>query len=434
MTAAPNRPLPWIPSGGGGTRDGPWLAWLCLGRAGFALIVSAYSAVLPVLQKDWDMSAGQAGSIQSAWQVGYLVSLFLAGFLSDRYGAKRTYLAMSYASCAGVLLYAFFADSFLSGLLLYGLAGLCSGGSYTPGLALIAERFPPARRGRAMGYYLAAASFGYAVSLLVAGLLIPVSGWRTVMLFAAAGTVAGTLIAAAVLRDTPNLVRHRHGGAAPRRSLPMVWRNKPAMLAVWAYSFHAWELLGMWAWLPAFLAASVAGNGHPSLAAVGLGTLLAAASHLMSTFGNIAGGSLSDRLGRTAVMMLMSCVSLACSLAFGWLFATPLWVLTLVAMVYCFTAVADSSVYSTALTELVPPDFLGAAYSLRSVLGFGLGAISPWLFGLVLDAAAAHAGERSVFAWGLAWSFLGLGGLLGPWCIARLRAMDEAAAMASGRK
>ena len=414
--------------------DGRWLALLCLGRAGFALIVSAYSAVLPLLQREWHMNSSQAGAVQSAWQVGYLLSLFLAGFLSDRYGAKRTYFAMSWAACAGVLLYAFAADGFLSGLLLYGLAGLCSGGSYTPGLALIAERFPPGVRGRAMGFYLAAASFGYAVCLLAAGFLVPLGGWRALTLFAAGGTVAGTLIAVYVLRTTPNIVNHRHGGTAAAAGLPAVWRNRPAMLAVWAYAFHAWELLGMWAWLPAFLTAAVAGSGELTLAAVGLGTLLAAASHVMSTLGNITGGSLSDRVGRTAVMMIMSCASLACSLAFGWLYAAPLWLLTLVALVYNFTAVADSSVYSTALTELVPPHCLGAAYSLRSVLGFGLGAVSPWAFGLVLDAAARHSGERAVFAWGMAWAFLGAGGLLGPWCILRLRKAAAAAAMANGRR
>lgn len=415
--------------------DGTWLALLCLGRTGFALIVSSYSAVLPLLQREWAMTSGQAGGVQSAWQVGYLISLFAAGFLSDRYGAKRTYLAMSGAACAGVLAYAFFAHSFASGVLLYGLAGLCSGGSYTPGLALIAERFPAGVRGRAMGFYLAAASFGYAVALFGSSALIPLAGWRAATLFAAAGTVAGTLVALYALRDTRNVIAAAH--QAPGlfvRSLPQVWRNRPAMLAIWAYSFHAWELLGMWAWLPAFLSAAVAGSGRLSLAAVGLGTALAALSHVMSTFGNITGGSLSDRLGRTRVMLLMSCVSLACSLTFGWLFAAPLWLVTGVALVYNFSAVADSSVYSTALTELVPAHCLGAAYSLRSILGFGLGAISPWAFGWVLDAAAGPGGVRTTWAWGMAWAFLGLGALAGPWCIARLRASPAATAMAGGRR
>ena len=36
------------------------------------------------------MSAADAGLIQSGWHVGYLVSLFGAGLLTDRVGARRT--------------------------------------------------------------------------------------------------------------------------------------------------------------------------------------------------------------------------------------------------------------------------------------------------------------------------------------------------------
>jgi MFS family permease len=78
---------------------------------------------------------------------------------------------------ASGLLFAFFADGFVSALLLYGLTGLCSGGSYTPGLAIVAQRMPE-RQGLALGFYLAAASLGYAIGLLIASAMIPLAGWR----------------------------------------------------------------------------------------------------------------------------------------------------------------------------------------------------------------------------------------------------------------
>jgi len=68
--------------------DGRWIASLCLARVGFALIFVAYSAALGLLKQDWGLSSAQAGLIQSAWHVGYLVSLFAIGFLADRYGAE----------------------------------------------------------------------------------------------------------------------------------------------------------------------------------------------------------------------------------------------------------------------------------------------------------------------------------------------------------
>ena len=158
--------------------DTGWLFELCLARVGFAMMFTAYSGVLPLLRTDWSMSAGEAGLVQSAWHVGYLVSLFTVGFLSDRFGARRTFLSGNLLAAAAAMLFALFTDGFLSALLLHGLLGLCSGSSYTPALTLISERFGSQVRGRAMGFYLAAASLGYAVALILGGALVAEIGWR----------------------------------------------------------------------------------------------------------------------------------------------------------------------------------------------------------------------------------------------------------------
>jgi MFS family permease len=192
------------------------------------------------------------------------------------------------------------------------------------------------------------------------------------------------------------------------------------MLAIWSYAFHSWELLGLWAWLPAFVAAA-ATREHGATAAVGIASVLSGITFITNAAGSVAGGKLSDRLGRPSVMLIMTLTSVACSLAFGWLFAAPLWVLTMVAIVYNLAALGDSSVYSSALTELVPSHSLGAAYSLRSVLGYGLGAVSPLAFGLVLDLVTRLSGGRGAVAWGSAWLVLGFGALPGLAAIVRLR-------------
>ncbi|HSE00339.1 MAG TPA: MFS transporter [Burkholderiales bacterium] len=414
--------------------DAAWLYELCLARVGFAMMFTAYSGVLPLLRADWNMSAGEAGLIQSAWHVGYLVSLFAAGFLSDRFGARRTFLTGNLLAAASAMLFAVFTDGFLSALLLHGLLGLCSGSSYTPGLTLIAERFDSQVRGRAMGFYLAAASLGYAVALVLGGALVTSIGWRGVFIATACGPLAAAILSFYVLRRTPNVVHPAPAGAGVVPSLLEVLRNRPAMRIIWAYVFHSWELLGMWAWLPAFLAVSAAAGGDVTAQAVGLGAVLSAITYVSSMAGSIGGGSLSDRWGRTTVILAMSCASLACSFAFGWMLAWPLWLLLIVAVIYNVTAIGDSSVYSTAITELVPPRYIGAAYSIRSVLGFGAGAVSPWTFGLVFDWARGAPLQSEAWAWGLAWTSLGVGALLGPLMTLRLHRMPEARQMAGGKR
>jgi MFS family permease len=412
--------------------DSRWLLEICASRLAFTVIFTAYAAAVPLLIPAWGMTAAQAGLVQSAWHAGYLVSLFAIGFLSDRYGAKRIFLATSIGAAASALAFGLLAHDFVSGVLLYGLAGLCSGGSYTPGLTLIAERFPTSR-GRAMGFFLAAASLGYGLALVLTGLLTPVIGWRGAFIVNGCAPLLGLVIALVALRDTPNVVHPAPPRAERAHPIREVVGNRPAMLAIWAYTFHSWELLGLKAWLPAFLTASAMVAGAGALQAASLGALLTAVSYLASAAGGVAGGALSDRLGRTSTMLIMTCASIACAFAFGWLLTWPVAVLVALSCLFIFTSIGDSSVYSSAVVELVPARLIGAAYSVRSVLGFGAGVFAPWVLGLVLDAARVNFQSETI-AWGLAWSTLGIGALLGPLAILRLRAMPESAAMAGGRR
>jgi MFS family permease len=175
-----------------------WLLQFCAARAAFATMFTTWSAALPLLRQEWGLTAGQAGLVQSAYHVGFLVSLFTVGFLTDRYGARRTYLVSSVTAAASALLFAFGADGFASSLILYGITGLCSGGSYTPGLAIISQQVGRLHagggQGKALGLYLAAASLGYAIGLLTASLMIPLAGWRGAFIVTALGPVLGMLL------------------------------------------------------------------------------------------------------------------------------------------------------------------------------------------------------------------------------------------------
>ena len=188
-------------------------------------------------------------------------------------------------------------------------------------------------------------------------------------------------------------------------SLPAVWRNRRGMLSIWGYSAHNWELLGLWAWLPAFLTAALLLNGSSPENAL----LFTALTYVANIAGSIVGGTMADRWGRTQTILLWSCVSLVLSFTIGWLIALPIALLVALACLYNFAGIADSSTHSTVLAESVPPHYLGVAYAVRSVIGFGMGVISPVVFGWTLDLFSGQP-----HAWGVAWMTLGIGGLLGP--------------------
>lgn len=389
-----------------------WLLTLCASRTFNMWIFMTFAAALPILRPAWGMSATAAGSIATGFQLGYAVSLMAFSSLADRLGARRVFVGSAWLSAAAAVAFALFARSYVSGLVLYTLVALAQGGTYTTAIMLIADRYPPARRGAAVGWLIASSSLGFALSLLVAGIAIPYGGYPLAFALTAAGSVIGVALAWLALRRTPNVVHHRPAGGA--RFGGEVLKNGPAMRLMLGYTFHSWELLGMWAWTPAFVAACLVAAGYAGVEAVGFGAFVSAAFHVMGLVSSSSMGRLSDRLGRRSLLVSLAAVSTVCSFVFGWLIGWPLAVVFAVGAVYGFAALGDSPVLSTAITEVVSPSYLGAAFALRSLLGFGAGAIAPLVFGAVIDATNAPGATPS--HWGWAFVTLGLGGAAATYC------------------
>ena len=409
-----------------------WLAALCASRVLAASWFVAYSAVLPLTQEAWGLSAKQAGLIQSAFHLGYLTSLFIVGFIADHFGAKRAYLTTGVAAFASPWAFVLLADGFWSAFWLHALTGLCQGGTYTPALALINDNIERARRGRAMGYFIAGSSAGYAICLGVAGLALGFTDWRgalaAVALLPAISWVSGVL----VLRGTPNVVHPRPAGESLLAAVPAVLRNRKGMLSIWGYTFHNWELLGIWAWLPAFLTAALLVHGWADASALAL--MFAGLTYVANIAGSIVGGTLADRWGRTQTILLWSTVSIAISFSIGWLIAVPVVLIVALACLYNFAGIADSSTHSTVLAESVPPHSLGVAYAVRSVIGFGAGVVSPFVFGWALDLAGGGKTSTEPLAWGVAWATLGVGALLGPVATWKLQGLSQTPASATASR
>ena len=69
---------------------------------------------------------------------------------------------------------------------------------------------------------------------------------------------------------------------------------------------------------------------------------------------------------------------------------------------YGWAISADSSIYSTAITESASAEDLGSAMALQAFLGFMSGVVGPVLVGAVLDIFPEH------IEWKMAFSVVGL--------------------------
>lgn len=63
-------------------------------------------------------------------------------------------------------------------------------------------------------------------------------------------------------------------------------------------------------------------------------------------------------------------ISATCALAIGFLTTAPLVVVTIVAIVWGISIVADSAQFSAAITEFAPSEYVGTAVTLQTCLGF----------------------------------------------------------------
>ncbi len=394
-------------------------AALCLGQFLGHQTGLAFSALIPILRSEWRLSASQAGMILGGFQLGTLGAYVTVGFLLDRVRSKPIMTISAALVGIGDLMFAWQAGQFASGFILRLLVGIVIGGLYLPALKQIADTIPPQRRGMATGVYIATIVAAYAAPLYYIGVLAPHVGWRATMAGVGALELLGSVVMAWKVPSTALPVRERLSVA---RYLGDVLKNREARRVIAAYTGHNWELFGIWGWIAPFMVASLTARGAAHGDALAQGGLLAAISvGLGGSIGAVAGGRLSDRLGRARAASVILGASLACSLVFGWLFVAPMALLIAVALLYGVVALADSPSYSATLMEVVPARSLGGAFAMQMLVGWAATAAAPAAFGLVLDLTKGAQASQAA-QWGWAFGLMALGPVVGVIALAPLRA------------
>ena len=408
-----------------------WLLLLCLAQLFIMLVFLNYSAVLPALKADWQMNNTMAGSIFSVYQLGYILSGVLLSTLADRCSIKWIFIISAVWSGSANLLFALYAHDYPSAMFLRALTGIGMGGTYMPGLKLVAERFGPATRGRAIGIYVGSLVMGASLSLAVTGWLTGLAGWRTAFVCCSISVCIGALLSFAVFRGYQPIRRARSESGFSVE----VAGNRPALLMILGYGAHMWEMYGMRSWLAPFMTSALIGWGVEHARATGLASTAAAVMVGIGAFSTAITGTLSDRFGRTTTISMVMLASALFSFGFGWLINTNIWLTLAIGLLYGYLVVAESPVFSTGLTELVVPGYLGAAMGLQSLIGYSLGMISPTVFGWALDTFRGWQPLPGINGdWGVAFSCLGLGALAGPILMWMLRNSPGSVKMAGGKR
>lgn len=343
--------------------------------------------------------------ITDEFDVGIETIAFLAAFGAFASGAVQ----LSYASLTrltsrrsllgiGGLLFGggFVAQAFAGTFAGFSIANVASRIGSSPqhpvGNGLLAEQFPPERRGFAISAHIAGGNVGTVVVALIGAPIILAFGWRGASI---AFGVPAIVIAIAILL----LVRERGtdraaavAGGSVRDAFRRIGRDR--------------DLL--WLYLTSILGGGGRGLGVVNLFALiyltrviglgeGLSGLMYGALIVFSVPMPLIAGWLSDRIGRKPLIVgvyLGGAIGFAVFLLAG---SSLIGLWAGIALMGLFTF-AESPQLQALLADIAPPAIRDASYAVYFALAFGVGSLWTAVYGLIIGAVGETSGVPIAFA------------------------------------
>lgn len=372
--------------------------------------MATYAVLLPVLQKEWQLSNAQSGLIGSGFFLGYISTVTFWSTLTDRMDARRIYLLGCATSCVGLALFGT-ARGFWLALAAHMIYGVGVSATYMPGLKILSDRYTGPTQSRVFSFYTAFYGLGGAISLASTQWLSDHFGWRAAFASGAAGPLLAMVLVLSWTRAQPPAAAAPHmpgwRDVFPVQAWLGVLRHPRSRLFITGYTVHCLEMFGARAWSVAFIVfAGGAAVGQAASRLPATAGTIAAVLSLCSVGASILGNEVALRVGRERWIRFGMLASSLLGLAMAACAAAPWPVLLLVGLLYQMAVMADSATLTAGLVEASAPGQRGAALGLYSLLGFGGGMLGPACFGLALDATGSG---QTVGSWISGFAVLGAG-------------------------
>ncbi|HZU67001.1 MAG TPA: MFS transporter [Ktedonobacteraceae bacterium] len=249
------------------------------------LATGGISLFLPLIRQNVGLDFTQGGTLAAASTLTYALMQIPAGYLADRFGARRLFLMGLIGSSVLSLSFALLHVYWLL-VLNQAISGFFRALMFAPGLLLINALFPPNRRAMAMGLYVAGGSSSNVLLNIFGPYLVGPLGWRLLFVLF---SLTGLLVTLLYWRFGYQGAGTVTGKPRPLRDLLSLFRYRAMWLIGSIQYVRLAVALGLQFWLPTFV---VVEKGY-SLQVAGLVVALGAALTVPSNF---LGGYLSDRL------------------------------------------------------------------------------------------------------------------------------------------
>ena len=267
---------------------------LALATCGFAVNFWAWALLSPLgarFRTDLALSSFQQALLVAVPVVVGSVGRIPVGALTDRYGGRLMFPAVSFATIIPVLFLGLLGHGSYAALLVGGFFLGIGGTAFAVGVPLVNSWFPPERRGFAIGVF-GVGMGGTAISALTTVKLAGAHGLASPFLIAAVALAVYGVLAAVLVRDAPGRVVPTTPALQRLRQtvrLPVTWQTS----ALYAVAFGGYVAFSVY--LPTYL--KTAYTLSPADAANKMAGFV-----LLAVLLRPVGGWLSDHIRPTTVL------------------------------------------------------------------------------------------------------------------------------------
>ena len=347
-----------------------------------AFDVLLYSLVVTTLMREFAMTKAAAGFLNTLTLLASAIGSLLFGLLADRFGRRRML-------SASILLYSVF--TFLCGFsssvamlaVLRFLLGLGMGGEWNCGATLVAETWPTAWRGRALGIVQSSWAIGYALAAVVASVVLVRWSWRWVFFVG----VLPALLVFWIRRDVPEpqlWLEHTQAPAIVKEEISLLWRRSLRglfpLLSMNTFGMFAWW--GLFTWIPAYLALPAAQGGR-NFSSLSLTSFLVTLNLCGMLPGYLLFGVCADRFGRKRTLVTYLALAALSVPAFAVARGPALILVTATVAAFFGTGFFTGS--GILGTELFPTPIRATALGLSYNAARGISAAAPLIIGSIAD-------------------------------------------------
>jgi len=376
-------------------------AWIILTLCFFDLFINysvrlGYGVILPEMIRDLGFTRTAAGSIFNAYLLTYIAFTPLAGYLTDRIGARRVIAVCLAVLGAGVLLMGT-VRSMSTALLFYALVGLGAAGLWTPVITVVQRWFAPTHRGRALGLL----STGYGLGFAAMGLFFPwvvqALSWRHAWYALGLGALVLAVLNGCLLRSDPASAGFKPWGTGKAGSaLPAVsdahesdfiegvFRNRTFWLIGFSYLCISYCLYGITTFMVDYAKNEIGLSLEKA-------SLLATVHGMGQVAGVLTILPLSDYLGRKKTILLSNLFITAA--VGGILLSGGAWkgLYVSVAVMAVFYGVTFP-IYGACAGDYFPGKWMGTIIGAWTPF-YGLGAVlAHWAGGMLRDTSGSYSG------------------------------------------